>query len=210
MRNIIATTVALAAMAMPAAAQQQGHAQHGQGTPGPEGMQGMEHCLSMMGAPPPGMMLRHQEELGLSADQVGQLETLKDEAGAQSHRTEVMAAHARAAAALESDDPDWPAYEAALRAAADHMVQAHTAMAKAAVEAGDVLSAAQREQLAGLDHGMSGMMPGMAGDGGGHMGMMGCMMMSGMSGMSGMGGTGGTGGTGGMGAHGAHDGGQSH
>jgi hypothetical protein len=193
MKKIVAMTVALAAMAGPAVAQQQGHAQHGQGMhdmQGMQGMQGMNHCMKMMGGPPPAMVLQHQEELGLTADQVTRLETLKAEAGSGAHMTEVMAAHSRAAEAIEGDAPDWTAYETALRAAADHMVQAHTAMARTAVAARDVLTPAQREQLSGMDHGMSGMM---AGDGPGHSGMMGCMMMGGMQGTMGGHGAGGAG-----------------
>lgn len=194
MKTIVAMTVALAAMAAPAVAQQQGHAQHGQGMHDMQGMQGMEHCMKMMGGPPPAMVLQHQDDLGLSADQVSRLEALKEEAGSGAHMTEVMAAHTRAAEALEGDAPDWTAYETALRAAADHMVQAHTAMAKAAVAADDLLTPAQREQLSGMSHGMGGMMGG--GDGGGHSGMMGCMMMGGMQG--------------GMGGHGAGGAGHGH
>jgi Spy/CpxP family protein refolding chaperone len=176
--------VVLAAIAAPAAAQQEGHGQHAQGMQSMGNMQGMEHCTDMMGGPPPAMVLQYQEELGLWEDQVSRLETLRDEAGAQAHMPEVMAAHARAAEALDANRPDWATYEAALRSAADHMVQAHTAMARTAVAAKDVLTPAQREQLSGMDHGMSGMM---GNDGAGQMGMMGCMMMGGMNGMEGHG-----------------------
>ena len=173
MRKIVAMTVALAAMAGPAVAQQQGHAQHGQG------MQGMQGCMGMMGGPPPAMLLQHQDELGLSADQVTRLESLKDAAGPGTHMAAVKSAHSRAAEAIEGAEPDWTAYETALRDAAEHMVQAHTAMARAAVSARDVLTPAQREQLSGMGHGMDGKM---GGDGAAHSGMMGCMMMGGMHG----------------------------
>lgn len=181
MRKIVAMTVALSAMGAPAAAQQHGQAQPGQGMHSMEAMQGMEQCMAMMGGPPPARVLQHEEALGLSADQVARLQTLKEEAGAHSHMTEVMAAHQDAAEALDADRPDWAAYETALRAAADQMVQAHSAMARTAVAAQDVLTPAQREQLSGMDHAMSGMM---GGRGAGHMGMMGCMMMGGMGGMN--------------------------
>jgi Spy/CpxP family protein refolding chaperone len=59
----------------------------------------------------------------------------------------MMAAHQAISAALEGEAPDWEAYEESLRAAADIMVQTHLAMARAAKEARDVLTAEQREEL---------------------------------------------------------------
>lgn len=91
---------------------------------------------------------------------------------------------------LEADQPDLGAYEVALAEAADHMVQAHTAMAANMTEARAVLTAEQREKLAEFSDEMSGMMGGMGHDGdamhqgmqhSGMGGMMDCPLMQGLS-----------------------------
>ncbi len=66
---------------------------------------------------------------------------------------------------------DFVAYERALREAADQMVRAHVAMARAAAEGGDVLTEEQRQQLQGSIKMMRGVM------GQGQSGMMGPRMM---------------------------------
>lgn len=118
------------------------------------GMAGM-HC-AMMDGTAPGMVLRHADHLGLSTDQVRQIETLRDRthAAAMPHMRQAMTAHTGARALLDVDQPDLDAYEEGLRDAASHMVQAHAAMARAAVATRDVLSDEQRDQLTGMDHAM--------------------------------------------------------
>lgn len=136
----------------PAAAQQHGHAQHGEKAAGQQGMAGMQHCAHMMGGMTPAMVLSHGDHLDLSAAQVERLEALRDErmAESQAHMQQAMGAQSAAAEMLQDDEPDFGAYEARLRTAADHMVQAHTAMARSAVATRDVLTEEQRESLAGM------------------------------------------------------------
>lgn len=196
---VVAVAVAVALMADAPAAAQEGHGQHAVPTM-QEG--GMQHCMAMMGGPHPQMLLHHAEELALTADQVSRLEALRDEAkqAAGAHMQPAMQAHMAAAKLLEGDAPDFAGYEARLGEAASHMVKAHVAVARVAVQAAALLTAEQRSELGGLGSGngmMGGQMGGMmgghgAGAGGGHrmgaaeggagahdMGemMMGCMMM---------------------------------
>jgi Spy/CpxP family protein refolding chaperone len=70
-----------------------------------------------------------------------------------------MEAHRTAASILETETPDLTAYATALNQAADHMVMAHVTMTRTALEARDLLTPEQREQLdEGMSHG-----PGMHG-----------------------------------------------
>jgi hypothetical protein len=171
MRILALATMAFLAAA-PVAAQQ--HAGHGQ----QQNMSGMQICMEMLGGPPPAMILQHREQLGLSADQVTRLESIQAPAAAASHMQPAQAAHQAAAALLKTPSPDFSAYEAKLREAANHMVLAHTAMARAAVQARAVLNADQRTRLESairdMQHGEGGMMQ--HGEGS----MMSCMMMGGM------------------------------
>jgi Spy/CpxP family protein refolding chaperone len=153
-------------------------------------MQGMQHCMAMMGGSQPHMVLQHREDLALSADQVSRLEKLDAEAreSAVAHMQSAMDARGSAAEFLRSDTPDLTAYETMLREAADHMVIAHTIAARVAVQARNVLTP---EQQAGLEemgmtssgmHRMMGSGQSMMGEGHGSMAdgmaaMMGCMMM---------------------------------
>ena len=152
----------------------------------------MQRCMAMMGGPPPQMLLHLQDSLALSAEQVSRLETLHDQAQqkAMPHMEPAMQAHMEAAAALEADAPDFAAYEAKLREAADHMILAHTEMARTSVAARQVLSAQQRARLETLMPAMMQMMRGeerpmgaAAAAGARRMGaggmMMHCMMMGG-------------------------------
>ena len=189
------TIIAIAALlgSAPATAQE-GHEKHRMPMHG-QSMQGMGHCMAMMGGPPPQMLLHHQEALGLSADQVSRLEALRDRAHetAMPHMQPGMHAHMSAVELLEGDSPDFQGYEARIREAADHMVRAHVAMARVAVDARRVLTPEQQARLgklgggmmggehgkmgagqAGMDHGAMGGMDHGAMSG---MGMMGCMMM---------------------------------
>lgn len=147
--------------------------------------QGMQHCTAMMGGPPPHLLLQHREALELSAEQVTRLEALQERARetAMPHMQPAMQAHMAAAELLKGDSPDFEGYEAGVREAADHMVLAHVAMARVAVDARGVLTAEQAGRLDELGTAMMrGAQPGMrgAGHGAGHGamgGMMGCMMM---------------------------------
>lgn len=166
------------------AAAQEGHGQHQMPMPG-QAMQGMQHCMAMMGGPPPQMLLQHREALGLSADQVSRLEALQARARetAMPQMQPTMQAHMAAAELLKGDAPDLQGYEARLREAADHMVRAHVAMARAAVDARRVLTPEQRGRLDELRRQMMSGGPGqmehgaMDGMAMGH--MIGCMMMGG-------------------------------
>jgi Spy/CpxP family protein refolding chaperone len=176
--KVLAMATAMLLVSLSLAAQQPGHDGHGDQPRHEMGMMG-EHCMRMMGGPPPEMLLRHQEELGLSADQVRRIERLQAEADGAAHMGAVMAAHREAAELLHTDRPDFAAYEARLREVADHMIQAHTQMARAAVQARGVLTPEQREKGAHVAHGSVG--HGHGGMGGearaGMMGMMSCPMM---------------------------------
>ncbi|HUG40870.1 MAG TPA: Spy/CpxP family protein refolding chaperone [Longimicrobiales bacterium] len=191
MRKLSILAVAALLGSAPAAAQE-GHGQdpmpmHGQA------MQGMQHCMAMMGGPPPQMLLQHREALGLSADQMSRLEALQVRARetAMPHMQPAMQTHMAAAELLKGDAPDFQGYEASLREAADHMVRAHVAMARVAVDARRVLTPEQRDRLDELGRGMmGGGEQGMMGGGHGQMEhgamgdmamghMMGCMMTGG-------------------------------
>ena len=114
---------------------------------------GMGNMMSgmgmMMGPPGPGMILQQKEKLGLSSAQVARLETLQKEAQpACLHHMQLAAtAHMAASQLLDSATPDFSAFEARLKEATTHMVEGHVVMAKAAVAARDVLTAAQRQTL---------------------------------------------------------------
>lgn len=203
-----AMTVAAALVAAPAMAQghhgaRQDSARGGmmQGQPGMmqggmmQMMRGMHGQQGMMGgmmgmAAGPGVILGLRESLELTEDQVTRLEALRESTRQQmhGHMMEGMQTMRSAWELLDSDSPDLDAYEARLREASDHMVLAHTAMARAAVEARELLTADQRERLElarsmmqemrqgempqGMmeDGGMQGHMQGgmMQGDGGAH------------------------------------------
>lgn len=196
-RTIAGLVAAVALAAGPVAAQEQpadtsrgmGMVQPGMMQPGMmQGgmmgmMQGMHGQAGMMGgmmgmAGGPTLMLRLQESLELSEDQVERLEVLRDsaQAGMRTHMMRAMQSVSAAGELLSTPAPDLEAYEAALREAADHMVVGHTVAARVAVEARQVLSPEQRERLdlaidmvremrSGM--GQGSMMPGMGQGGGG-------------------------------------------
>lgn len=172
---MIAATVLMGALAVPAGAQQhqhpptQGqepgmmmscpmmqqmmHGMHGQGMGDMEGMgmQGQMMGPGMMGAMSagPAMILRSSEALALTPAQTEQLEALQERVRSehQEHMQAAMAAHQNAAAALEADAADLDAYTSALNEAADHMVLAHVAMTRTALAAREILTPEQREKL---------------------------------------------------------------
>ena len=101
------------------------------------------------GGPSSTMILRMGEVLELTAAQRERLEAIQSEEqdALEPHMNAMREAHERATSAVETDPPDLAAYEAALRDAADHMVQAHLVMARSAAEARAVLTAIQLDRL---------------------------------------------------------------
>jgi len=138
----------------------------GQGMMGQGMMRMMGQGMGMMatGGPGPTMVLRLRDELELTDEQVRSLETIRQEAGRRMEGAMqgMMATHGTAAETLEGDDPDLDAYRRHLESLADMMVEAHVAMARAAVEIREVLTPERRETLGErrLEM-MEGMMPGM-------------------------------------------------
>jgi Spy/CpxP family protein refolding chaperone len=146
----------------------------GEGMMGPGMMEMMGQGMGMMatGGPGPAMILRMGDALDLTDEQRSRLQTIQGEfsSSVQPLMAATMEAHQEAASALEGGSPDFDAYERALRQAADQMVEAHVAMARAAAAARDVLTEEQRQQLQASMQMMRGMM------GQGQSGMMGPRM----------------------------------
>jgi Spy/CpxP family protein refolding chaperone len=111
----------------------------------------MQHrmMMEMMGPPSPAMILNHRADLGLTSDQVSRLEQLQRDAASACtmHMRLAMTTYQAANRLLEPAAPRFAAYSAKLKEAAGHMVEAHVAMAKAAVAARNVLTAAQRQTV---------------------------------------------------------------
>ena len=99
--------------------------------------------------PGPGMILRLEEALALTEDQVAELEAMHAQAreAMEAHREAARAARTHAHEAMMGDSPDLEAFQAALEEAAAHDVQATVAMARAHMQAGEVLTAEQKETL---------------------------------------------------------------
>ncbi len=110
-------------------------------------MQGQGGMMAMDDGP--SMILKLKESLELSNDQVQRLTTLQksSHAAMQPHMMGAMHAMKAGEKLLGGTAPDLKAYETALRDAANHMVLARTGMAKADVEARQVLTAQQRDRL---------------------------------------------------------------
>jgi len=117
-----------------------GHAMGGSGHP---------MMYSMMGIPSPAMILHHKDDLALSGAQVTQLENLQNqvEPGCKHHMQAGINDFRSANQLLDAASPDFGAYSAKLKEGSMHMVEAHVALAKAAVGARDVLTAAQRDKM---------------------------------------------------------------
>jgi Spy/CpxP family protein refolding chaperone len=137
----------------------------GQGMMGPGMRQMMGQGMGVMstGGPGPAMILRMGDALNLTDEQRVRLQAIQGEysGSVEPLMAAVMRAHQEAAAALAGDPPDIEAYERALREANDRMVEAHVAMARAAVEARAVLTDEQLGQLEDsirMMRGMTGMM----------------------------------------------------
>ena len=121
---------------------------HGMGGPG--GRTGMMDGGMMGMAAGPAMLLRLEESLELTHDQVARLEALHESARTEmrQHMMQGMQTMRSAQELLDGDSPEFSDYEARLREAANHMVLAHTAMARAAVDARALLTPEQQERLA--------------------------------------------------------------
>lgn len=117
-------------------------------------MMGQGMGLMATGGPGPTLILRMRDVLDLSDEQVRDLEEIQDRSQGQSMSESVMQAHTRAQQALAGDDPDFDAYESALRDAMDDMMQMHVEMGRATVEAKEVLTEEQRLRLEEIGHGM--------------------------------------------------------
>ena len=159
MLRTITTALALATL-LPVAATAQGHhhGQHGahEARQGPA-MGGQGGGMGMLiGRPGPGMILRLESVLELSPDQVERMTELHETVHAtmQEHRSAARDARARATEALAGDRPDMAAFEAALQEAAAHDVEAQVAMARAHMEAGEMLEPDQQERLMAVFQGM--------------------------------------------------------
>jgi Spy/CpxP family protein refolding chaperone len=120
----------------------------------PRGGQPMQMPMMMqmpMTGMSPGMLLRMREHLGLTDEQVRRLEAVQGRAQAahRQHMPAAMAPMHEAMGILQGERPDFAQYEAKLRQAAEHLVAAHVAMARAMVEARAVLTAEQQGRLRG-------------------------------------------------------------
>ena len=148
MRVVIAMLLlAVGVLSRDAGAQQH---EHGQQPARPEGMMQMQGMMPMQGMMRgPGTVLQFRGPLNLTDAQVQRIETIRDRAGEahQPHMQAAMRAMQEAAGMLETPTPDMSGYEAKLREAANHHVLAHATMARAWLEAREVLTAEQRSNL---------------------------------------------------------------
>ena len=114
-----------------------------------QGMMGMGMGMMEAGLPTPEVILQMRDHLGLSEEQVGQLEaaqTALAEAGHE-HMEHMMTVRASASEILNADSPDFDAYESTLWGMATHMMQVHLAAARAGVRSREILTPEQRSQL---------------------------------------------------------------
>lgn len=97
----------------------------------------------------PAMILKMKASLELTGDQVQRLTTIQKTAQAakQQHMMMGMQAMQTAKKLLDVPAPDLKAYEAGMRDAANHMILAHTGMARADMDANQVLTAQQRDRM---------------------------------------------------------------
>ena len=127
---------------------------------------GMGMMQGMM--PGPSMILHLRGPLELTDRQVEQVEAIHARVHPQVHQSmqQAMQLHRQAMAALMGSAPDPDRHDALLRQAAEQMVSAHSRMARAMVEAQQVLTPEQRGNLRFAMRampGMHGMMEGMDG-----------------------------------------------
>jgi hypothetical protein len=121
----------------------------------------------------PRMLLRQQEALKLTGDQVGQLEQLQARAEElrSSHRSQMASVQEQLQALRKADELDLERYESLLRKRADLGVERQVQRAEFHRDALAVLDEEQRSELGGAK-GMMGAHGGMSGDGSGMRGMM--------------------------------------
>lgn len=98
----------------------------------------------------PTTMLRMREVLRLTDSQVTRLRTIEDSANlsVRPHMTKHTEGMHAASALLDAATPDLTAYDAGVRAASEHMVLGHSALARIELQAREVLTPEQRTQLA--------------------------------------------------------------
>ncbi len=132
-------------------------------------MMGMMGSMGMMSGPRPMMILRHQEALGLTEEQVTRLEVLRERMAQTraEHMESVRPLHERLVGLAGDPGLDLDAYESTLRSLAEEHVAVHVAMARIGQRAREALTPEQREKLrTGMEfmRGMRGMrMEGMQG-----------------------------------------------
>lgn len=142
---------------------QHGQMQHGQaqGEKMPHAMQGgMKHPVT------PTMLIHHAQDLSLTQDQISKVTALvtASTADCQTHMKAAMESHRSAFELLGAPNstPDLAAYEAKLREATTHVLQAHMAVVKAGQEARALLTPEQAQKLGKHEDGKAA--------GGGHSG----------------------------------------
>jgi len=113
------------------------------------GMMGEGMMSGMMDMDCPCLPLRLRGSLGLSEDQVQRIEDIEERSGKEQAEHTGLATEAQRAAmaALHAQNPNLQEYEARLREAASHGVEAQLALARGSIRAREILTAAQREQL---------------------------------------------------------------
>lgn len=136
-------------LALPAQAQRPGQPPMQQ--PGMHGgMGGMVGMMGMMGMmSDPMMILRLREPLELTEQQVQRIEAVHTRVQPQVHQSmqQSMQLHQQGMEALMGATPDPDRHDALLRQAAERMLEAHSRMARAMVEAQQVLTPEQRDDL---------------------------------------------------------------
>ncbi|MFO7589166.1 MAG: Spy/CpxP family protein refolding chaperone [Gemmatimonadota bacterium] len=115
----------------------------------------------MMAAPLPAIILARSQALGLTTEQVGEIEGMQKQLGdaRDEHATAMNAAGEKLVAQVESPKLDLAAYESALRSLADERVAMSMEYARIGQTARDVLTAEQQETLRA---GMRNVGPGMS------------------------------------------------
>jgi Spy/CpxP family protein refolding chaperone len=134
------------------------------------GMGGMAMSPMMMAPPGADRILGMSRALELTDAQSQQLRAIADQARTASapHLQAAMQAHHAAMQALDADPPDVAKYEAQLREAANHFVEAQVAQARSGAQALALLTPAQRANVRFAlrlehDRAMAGMMGAMGG-----------------------------------------------
>ena len=130
-------------LAFPGLTLAQGDHPQGQDEQAGQGMMGMMPC------PSASMILKQKEALDLTESQVEGLEAIQKEASEarEAHMGQVRPLHMQVMQALKGDEPDFSAYEAALKELVDHHVNMQVGMARASQRALEVLSAEQRSNV---------------------------------------------------------------